>query len=107
MLITVCLIQLVSDLSIADGDKRKIGYYTGMIVGPISNFVNLQALTESVAYPQVSLHYAAEAITVLQWSRLSDHIGRKPVLLLGLLGTVVSTICFGFSRSLWALVLRY
>jgi len=76
--------ELVSDLSIADGDRRKIGYYTGMIV---------------------SLHYAAEAITVLQWSRLSDHIGRKPVLLLGLLGTVVSTVLFGFSRSLWALVL--
>ncbi|KAI0302851.1 MFS general substrate transporter [Multifurca ochricompacta] len=76
--------QLVSELSIIGGDKRKVGYYTGMLV---------------------SLHYAAEAITVLQWSRLSDHIGRKPVLLVGLLGTVVSTIMFGLSRSLWALVL--
>jgi MFS family permease len=55
----------------------------------------------------VSLHFAAEAITVLQWSRLSDHIGRKPVLLLGLAGTVVSTVLFGLSRSLWALVLRF
>ena len=55
----------------------------------------------------MSLHYATEAVTVLQWSRLSDHIGRKPVLLLGLLGTVVSTILFGLSHSLWALVLRY
>jgi len=51
------------------------------------------------------MHFATEAITVLQWSRLSDHIGRKPVLLLGLAGTVVSTILFGLSRSLWALVL--
>lgn len=78
-----------------------------MIVRPSSNLVNLRALTERAACHQVSLHYAAEAITVLQWSRLSDHIGRKPVLLLGLLGTVVSTVLFGFSRSLWALVLRY
>jgi MFS family permease len=54
----------------------------------------------------VSLHYAAEAATVLQWSRLSDHIGRKPVLIFSLLGTVVSTIVFGLSRSLWALILR-
>jgi len=53
----------------------------------------------------VSLHYAAEAATVLQWSRLSDHIGRKPVLIFSLLGTVVSTIVFGLSRSLWALIL--
>ncbi|KAI9445817.1 MFS general substrate transporter [Russula earlei] len=76
--------ELVSNLSIVDGDRRMIGYYTGMIV---------------------SLHYAAEAVTVLQWSRLSDHIGRKPVLLLGLLGTAVSTILFGLSRSLSALIL--
>jgi hypothetical protein len=53
----------------------------------------------------VSLHYAAEAVTVLQWSRLSDHIGRKPILLMSLLGSVVSTVLFGLSRSLWALIL--
>ncbi|KAF8491346.1 MFS general substrate transporter [Russula emetica] len=76
--------ELVSDLSVVGGDKRMIGYYTGMIV---------------------SLHYAAEAVTVLQWSRLSDHIGRKPILLMSLLGSVVSTLLFGLSRSLWAIIL--
>lgn len=55
---------------------------------------------------QVSLHFAAEAATVLQWSRLSDHVGRRPILLFSLLGTVVSTILFGLSRSLWTLILR-
>jgi len=53
----------------------------------------------------MSIHYAAEAATVFQWSRLSDHIGRKPILLLSLVGSVVSTILFGLSRSFWALVL--
>ncbi|KAH9036949.1 MFS general substrate transporter [Lactarius pseudohatsudake] len=76
--------ELVSDLSIVGGDMRKVGYYTGLLM---------------------SLHYAAEAVTVLQWSRCSDHIGRKPILLLGLAGSVVSTILFGLSRSFWALVL--
>ncbi|KAH9158769.1 major facilitator superfamily domain-containing protein, partial [Lactarius sanguifluus] len=76
--------ELVSGLSIVGGDKRKVGYYTGLLM---------------------SLHYAAEAVTVLQWSRCSDHIGRKPILLLGLAGSVVSTILFGLSRSFWALVL--
>jgi len=42
---------------------------------------------------------------VLQWSRLSEKIGRKPVLLCGLLGTIVSCVLFGLSRSFWALVL--
>jgi MFS family permease len=44
---------------------------------------------------------------VLQWSRASDHIGRKPVILIGLLGTTLSMLAFGLSRTFWALVLRY
>lgn len=53
----------------------------------------------------MSLHSAAEAVTVLQCGRFSDHIERKPILLLGLAGLVVSTILFGPSRSFCALIL--
>lgn len=35
----------------------------------------------------------------VQWGTLSDRIGRKPVLLCGLLGTSVSLLTFGFSRN--------
>jgi len=39
------VVQLVSELSITDGDKRKIGYYTGMIVrSPNTNPTNPSAL---------------------------------------------------------------
>jgi MFS family permease len=55
---------------------------------------------------QTSLHYVAEAMTTLYWSRLSDHIGRKPVLLCCLAGTTSSMVVFGFSRSFWTLVFR-
>ncbi|KAH9005431.1 MFS general substrate transporter [Lactarius hatsudake] len=75
--------QLVSELPVVGGDERKVGYYAGFIV---------------------SLYFAAEAVTVLQWSRLSDHVGRKPVLLCGVLGIVISSILFGLSRSFPALV---
>ncbi|KAH9165756.1 MFS general substrate transporter [Lactarius sanguifluus] len=75
--------QLVRELPIVGGDGRKVGYYTGIIV---------------------SAHYAAEAVTVFYWSSLSDHIGRKPVLLLCLIGVIVSVIMFGLSRSFWAIV---
>lgn len=44
---------------------------------------------------------------VLQWSRISDHIGRKPVLLIGTAGLCVSMICFGLSKTFWGLVVRY
>ncbi|KAJ7284947.1 major facilitator superfamily domain-containing protein [Mycena rebaudengoi] len=67
--------QLVSELDITGGDDRK-----------------------------ESLFYMTEAMTILQWSRASDHIGRKPILLLGLFGTALSMICFGLSRTFWTLV---
>jgi MFS family permease len=54
----------------------------------------------------VSLYFAAQDISALQWSRLSDKVGRKPVLLFGLLGTIVSSLLFGLSRSFWALAFR-
>ena len=48
-----------------------------------------------------------EAITVFHWSRLSDRIGRKPVLLIGMLGLIISMLCFGLSRTFITLVIRY
>ncbi|KAJ7217117.1 major facilitator superfamily domain-containing protein [Mycena pura] len=74
--------QLVSELDIIGGDKRKVGYYAGL----------------------ESLFYVTEATTVLQWSRASDYIGRKPILVIGLFGTALSMLCFGMSRTFWALV---
>ncbi|KAH0585504.1 hypothetical protein H2248_008740 [Termitomyces sp. 'cryptogamus'] len=53
----------------------------------------------------MSSFFVFEALTVLHWSRLSDHVGRKPILLLGLFGTTLSMICFGLSRTFWALVI--
>ena len=36
---------------------------------------------------------------MFQWSRTSDRIGRKPVLLFGMVGTVLSMLLFGLSRT--------
>ncbi|KAH7920401.1 MFS transporter [Leucogyrophana mollusca] len=76
--------QLVRELDITGGDERKVGYYAGLIE---------------------SLFFATQALTILQWSRVSDHIGRKPVLLLGVFGLGLSMLCFGLSRTFWGLVL--
>ncbi len=37
------------------------------------------------------------------WGRVSDRLGRRPVLLLGLLGMALSFALFGLSRALWML----
>ncbi|KAH7928319.1 MFS general substrate transporter [Leucogyrophana mollusca] len=76
--------QLVSEIGVTGGDERKVGYYAGLIE---------------------SLFYAAQALTVLRWSRLSDTMGRKPVLMIGLIGLCISNVAFGLSRSFWTLVI--
>ncbi|KAI5981489.1 major facilitator superfamily domain-containing protein [Pisolithus marmoratus] len=75
--------QLIRDVGVTGGDDRKIGYYAGVIE---------------------SLFFVTQALTVLPWSCLSDHIGRKPILLVGLMGLSLSNLCFGLSRTFWALV---
>ncbi|KAH9166541.1 major facilitator superfamily domain-containing protein [Lactarius sanguifluus] len=76
--------SMIGELPIVGGDGRKVGYYTGITM---------------------SAYFAAEAAIVLQWNRLSDRVGRKPILLSGLLGTTVSITMFGLSHSSWKLAL--
>ncbi|KAI6095037.1 MFS general substrate transporter [Pisolithus croceorrhizus] len=75
--------QLIRELGVTGGDDRKIGYYAGGIE---------------------SLFFVTQALTALYWSRLSDYVGRKPILLVGLAGLSISNMCFGLSRVFWALV---
>ena len=56
---------------------------------------------------QESLFFVTEAFTVLQWSRWSDTVGRRPILLMGLFGLSLSMISFGMSKSYWGLVIRW
>ncbi|KAJ4477906.1 major facilitator superfamily domain-containing protein [Lentinula edodes] len=76
--------KMVSDMPITGGDEAKMGYYAGLIE---------------------SLFSVTQALTVLYWSRLSDRVGRKPIILIGLLGLTLSTACFGVSSTFWGLIL--
>lgn len=76
--------QLIRDIGVTNGDETKVGVYVGLLH---------------------SLFFATQALTVLHWSRVSDHIGRKPVLLTGLFGLSLSMYCFGLSKTFVGLVL--
>ncbi len=47
----------------------------------------------------------AEFSTGVVWGRISDKVGRKPVLIFGLVGTVLSMIIFGFATNLQTAVI--
>ncbi len=49
----------------------------------------------------------SQSLTGVAWGRASDVYGRKPAMLIGLIGLIITTILFGFSRTVsWALVTR-
>ncbi|KAL8952608.1 MAG: hypothetical protein Q9222_001482 [Ikaeria aurantiellina] len=60
-------------------DEHQIGLYAGLV-------------TAAFAF--------AEFSTGMFWGRMSDKVGRKPVLIMGLVGTLLSMLAFGFARSL-------
>lgn len=49
----------------------------------------------------ISSFSLSEAITGCYWGSLSDRIGRKPVLLLGCFGTMLSMLAVGFSTNFY------
>lgn len=69
---------MIEDFHITD-DSSKISVYAGMVTSAFT---------------------LAEFATGVLWGRLSDKIGRKPVLLFGLAGTALSVLVFGFAPSL-------
>ncbi|KAI9626300.1 hypothetical protein KEM48_010552 [Puccinia striiformis f. sp. tritici PST-130] len=78
--------KMIEDLNIVP--RTQVGTYAGLIEVFIS-----------------SLFALAQFSTVLFWGRLSDRIGRKPVLLTGLMGLCVGIIAFGLQRTFLGLVI--
>jgi hypothetical protein len=89
------IVQLVRDTGITGGDEAKNGYYAGFIVSEALNAFSWMRLN---SYLQESLFYTAEALTTLQWGRLSDRIGRKPPLVFGMLGLAVVVTDLAYPR---------
>ncbi|KAI1418785.1 major facilitator superfamily domain-containing protein [Xylaria sp. FL1777] len=69
---------MIEDFHVTN-DASRISFYAGMVTSAFT---------------------FAEFSTGLLWGRLSDKIGRKPVLLTGLAGTAISVLVFGFAPNL-------
>ncbi len=51
----------------------------------------------------MSVYAAMQFVFSVFWGWLSDRVGRKPILLISLAGTMVSSLWMGFAGALWAL----
>lgn len=60
------------------GSKSDASFYCGILIASFS---------------------LAESLTSIWWGGLSDRVGRKPVLLMGCCGTIISLLVVGFSTS--------
>eukprot|EP01080_Neovahlkampfia_damariscottae_P004949 gene4949-8545_t len=80
------LSQLTVDLLGFDEkrDAKLVGYYSGFIG---------------------SSYYLTQLFTAPLWGYLSDKYGRRPILLIGSIGTSISCLLFGFSRWFWLALL--
>ncbi|KAI0489995.1 MFS general substrate transporter [Xylaria cf. heliscus] len=69
---------MIEDFHVTE-DPSRISFYAGLVTSAFT---------------------FAEFSTGLLWGRLSDKIGRKPVILTGLAGTALSVLVFGFAPNL-------
>ena len=94
---------MVKDFGIED--EKLIGSRAGLIsIHSISSSVHQSLIQISVL---ASAFFMGQMITTSSWGYISDKYGRKPVLLIGLLGSATSMVFFGLSKSLaWAVISR-
>ncbi|KAJ1989950.1 hypothetical protein GGI25_004546 [Coemansia spiralis] len=84
-LVTPFIYEMVGGFD-AVHDPKDISFYAGLLL---------------------TMYSVCKAATAMYWGTLSDRIGRRPVILLGLLGNLATSVLFGVSKSFkWALVVR-
>lgn len=52
-----------------------------------------------------SLFSLTQAIFMIFWGKASDRLGRKPILVFSLAGVTIATSLFGFSKTIWEMIL--
>lgn len=72
--------KMILRLPNINGNENKVGYYAGLID---------------------SCFYLTQALFIYQWNKLSGIWGRKPVMIIGLIGLFLSSAMFARSNTYW------
>jgi MFS family permease len=70
--------EFMSDLHLTD-DPSKIGFYSGLVE---------------------SVFAISQLCSIYHWAKISDVIGRRPVIFIGIFGLAITTLMLGLSKSL-------
>ncbi|CAG8979685.1 hypothetical protein HYALB_00003916 [Hymenoscyphus albidus] len=76
-----------------DIDESDVGFYSGLI-----------ACQHLPIYPE-SMFSFTQMLLMIMWGNLSDRTGRKPVMVFSLTGVAFGTALFGFSKTIWQMIL--
>ena len=80
----------------------------GMVLPLLPFYARDYGASVAVVGMVVGIHPAMQFILAPYWGRLSDRVGRKPILLVGLLGSALSYLLFALAPSLgWLFFSRF
>lgn len=106
---------ITSTLYLAPADNRTAICRFAEPIALTSIFPYLPEMIQSFGVPTPSISTwvgvasstfsLCQCLTGIPWGRLSDRIGRKPVILAGLCNTMVTGLIWGFSGKLWVAIL--
>jgi Na+/melibiose symporter-like transporter len=82
-------------------NEADVGFYSGVIVGTSERSETLN-IDDS---HQESLFSLTQMALMISWGRAADHYGRKPVLVICLIGCAIGTGLFGLSQNFWQMIL--
>ncbi|MCJ1402908.1 hypothetical protein MMC11_006129 [Xylographa trunciseda] len=77
-------------------DEADVGFYSGLI--RIRRLIRGDGVQES-------LFSLTQMLLMISWGHAADRLGRKPVLVFSLSGIAVATALFGFSKTIWQMIL--
>ena len=77
----------------------------GIVLPLLPLYADRFGATGTVVGVLVLSYSAAQLLFAPLWGRLSDRYGRRPVLIVGLLGSALSYLVFAYAGSVWVLLL--